>query len=174
MEFKVKCEPIEKLECKDDVTYRPNELSLSAEFIYPPSTHKKNLSDLINKSFGMRTPNFLIMCNFLTMIFDGEDHKLISFDDSTWSNPWIPCNLGLPIVTSLGRCLVHSITIDDDRASIDSTPKYFFDEPKKILKIILLEVENQKFYQISQNVIIGIANDLPSTLIIHPFEIKNN
>lgn len=173
MEFKVKCEPIEKLECKDDVSFTPNEYSLKVKFIYPPPTRKENLADLLNKSFEIPS-RFLVRCGTLLLEFDGEDKRLESIDDYDWGSPWIPRDLDLPIATSLGKCLVHSIATNGDEGSMDSDLKYFIDEPKKILKIILWEAENQKFYRISPNVIIGIANDLPSTLFIHPFEIKNN
>ena len=45
-----------------------------------------------------------IIYDFLTLTFDGSDHRLKSFDDHANIDQWVPSNIDLPKVISNGIC----------------------------------------------------------------------
>lgn len=107
---------------------------------------------------------FLLIYETLSIVFN-EDNKFISFDAFTnkdqWKfNPFITINK----IEKTGTLYLEEKFEGDDRYSFNSYPEYEYSNDGK-LKIHLLKEISPKFYQISNNLLVGIENQIITSLV---------
>ena len=129
---------------KGNCTYKTSDYYI--EFI-PEKVNSLNLSN-----------EFYIIIDTITITTIGEDKKeFYSIDAYTNSEIWnIDNSIIGPIQYNTGTIIFNKILQDDDRISVNITPKYYYNKSKNILSIKLSEEKSSLFIKVSDCLFFGL------------------
>lgn len=149
---------------KTSATYASREYSLEAIMIYPQIT--TNLSDEIDKTVGVRSKNLQVVYGDLTITFANNDLRLKSIDSYTNSDKWFKQTIKIPSTDKKICLLVADPLTSDDRFSISNEPIYIFDDKNGCLLIKLDNIATEKFYHLSETLIVGLSGSKLSSILL--------
>lgn len=111
------------------------------------------------------------MIDTLTITFAGLNYQLQSIDAYTNESAWKRAELHIPTVHSSASLFLTG-EFTDDRASLETTATYEFDARKSLLRILFCESKNEEYIKVSTNVVIGISNEMISSVFVSDLIIR--
>lgn len=149
----------------------PQGIYISEEFslIYELDKNEKDIKD----SFWLETilnneknKNIVLFYDTLTIVFNELSKSFVSFDAYTNKDQWIKREIiNKPTITAKGVLQFYQGFEDDDRYSFDCHPSFEYDINFSI-KINFFNDSQSEFYQIKDNLIVGIDDKKITSLII--------
>jgi hypothetical protein len=166
---KIKTEKLDSLVAKNQTSYIQNDLTLECMVSYP--LEKQKLVDEVNSKVGVSADSFLVTFDSLTICFGGTNLTLKSFDAYTNKDLWQNGDIEIPDKISIGKCFIDK-NGEDDRMSVNYTPTFIFDKRKSLLKIRTSQSNNEEYWHIADNLIIGVAQGQISSIYVKKLSIK--
>ena len=157
--------------CKKDLALRYRVLNLSAD------SRSSTLAESIDRSLGISNQSFFyLILDTLTLTFDKQSKKLLSFDAYTNIHIWRQVERGsfppLDNTISRGSLLLKTLPKNDDRLSADITPIYEFSLQDNMLRVMLDETAvPSKYYEVLQNVFVGMYGTSLVELLLRQIQI---
>jgi len=146
---------------KGRCVYWQQDLTLAYDIPTPKrAPEPRTLAETVDQRLGISLPSpFFLMADTLTMIFDGTEKKLISLDAYTNRALWrLSQHNAPPEVKGRGTLQIESPQEDDDRRSLQMTPRYEISHDEKWVRIVLNDVLPEAHYEVARNLVVGLAH----------------
>jgi hypothetical protein len=141
--------------------YRSADMTLEYIAPAPPPqvSDPPRMSDVLDQEFGLHGQgDFLLIADTLTLTFSGADRHLTGLDAYTNKQGWsVRESQAAPEVTEQGRLVVKELnSLEDDRYSLQSVPKYEIPPDGRWVKIVLGDRGADSYCEVASDLVVGL------------------